>query len=323
MKEPIISIIVPVYNTEKYLHKCLDSILCQSFYDFELILIDDGSKDSSGSICAKYAKIDERIKVVHKENEGVSQARNLGIEMAKGKYIAFVDSDDFIEPDMFNLLYMIIKDYNADIAVCGFYKIDEKYNNVLYDEIQRLNTEKALSLVLNYYNEFSPSVVNKLFNKNLIVKHRIRFNRQITMGEDLLFTCKCIYHSSKIVQSYSAKYHYRKNDSSATRMAFNLKKMTIFDSHDLIYDYIYSSYPSLTWLVRKRDVDVSISYIHECFKNNFKSESVDKVLRKKVSNNLSMYLFNKETNLQKKVYAILIAIQPSLLYFIWKNLRKI
>jgi glycosyltransferase involved in cell wall biosynthesis len=121
--QPEISIIVPVYNVEKYLEKCLKSILHQIFSDFELILIDDGSTDSSGRICDEYLKRDSRIKVFHKENGGLSSARNYGIEKSTGKYIGFVDSDDYIAKDMYEVLYNNLQRENADVSMCGNYDV--------------------------------------------------------------------------------------------------------------------------------------------------------------------------------------------------------
>ena len=111
-----ISVIVPVYNTEKYLPRCIDSILAQTFTDFELLLIDDGSTDNSGRICGEYALKDKRIKVVHKENGGVSRARNLGIDNAQGEYLSFIDSDDYIRPTMYSELIAIADKYNVDLV---------------------------------------------------------------------------------------------------------------------------------------------------------------------------------------------------------------
>ncbi|HEL7541574.1 TPA: glycosyltransferase, partial [Enterococcus faecalis] len=122
---PKISIIVPVYNVEKYLEKCVRSILAQTFTDFELILVDDGSPDSSGAMCDQFAEQDERVKVIHKENGGLSDARNAGIEIATGEYLGFVDSDDYIADDMYELLYTNIVKEDADLSICGIYDVYE------------------------------------------------------------------------------------------------------------------------------------------------------------------------------------------------------
>lgn len=124
--KPKISIIVPVYKAEPYLKKCIDSILNQTFKDFELILVDDGSPDRCGEICDEYALKDSRIKIIHKENGGQSSARNVGLDIAQGEYIGFVDSDDWIEPDMYKKLFKVLKNDNVDMAICNINSIKDK-----------------------------------------------------------------------------------------------------------------------------------------------------------------------------------------------------
>ena len=131
MNSPSISIIIPVYKAEKYLHRCVDSVLAQTFTNFELILIDDGSPDNSGAICDEYAKQDGRVKVFHQKNQGVSVARNLGIEQAKGEWIAFIDSDDWVENTMYEEMYHTASLANADIAGCNFWEIFPTHVSVI------------------------------------------------------------------------------------------------------------------------------------------------------------------------------------------------
>lgn len=128
---PEISVIVPVYNVEKYLRQCIESIKMQTFENWELILVDDGSLDNSGSICDEYAQSDNRIKVVHKENGGVSTARNFGLAIAAGKYISFIDSDDYIVPKFFEIMLEKLLTYKADIVRCGFYEFND--SNVVFN----------------------------------------------------------------------------------------------------------------------------------------------------------------------------------------------
>ena len=126
----LISLIIPVHNVEKYLYECIESVICQTYTNLEIILIDDGSKDKSGEICEEYGKKDNRIIVIHQENGGVSSARNIGLEVAKGKYISFVDSDDYIEKTFIEELYKKIKENDAQISMCGLNKIDDN-NEIL------------------------------------------------------------------------------------------------------------------------------------------------------------------------------------------------
>lgn len=148
-----ISVIIPVYNAEKTLKKCLDSILNQSLKEIEIILINDGSKDKSDGICQNYVKKDTRILYINKSNEGCSITRNLGIDIAKGKYITFVDSDDYLEKEMYKSMYNIAKKDNSDIVVCGFNILDEKYNH-----LEKVRPAKYLDKMEHF------KIKNKCFN---------------------------------------------------------------------------------------------------------------------------------------------------------------
>ncbi|MEN6316050.1 MAG: glycosyltransferase [Clostridiaceae bacterium] len=194
MSNPMISIIVPVYKAETYLYRCIDSILSQTFTSFELILIDDGSPDLCGTICDEYARKDSRVKVIHKENGGVSKARNTGIEAAIGKYIGFVDSDDYVEPTMYEKLYNSIMTYNTDLAMCSYTsvingnKIDVFHNLCNNEYLDREYIENVVFtniILCNTPGYFS--LWNKLFKSEIIKKNNIRLDIEMFFGEDLLF----------------------------------------------------------------------------------------------------------------------------------------
>lgn len=215
-----ISIIVPVYKVEKYLPKCLDSILAQTFSDFEVLLVDDGSPDSSGRIAEEYAERDSRIKVFHKENGGVSSARNYGLRQARGQYIAFCDSDDWVEADWLKTLYEQISEYPVDLSVCGLMKEDEAGKTLFsIDErhIYTKNKEEALLTLFNGdgYYRYQGWVVNKLYKKEILIKNHIYFNEKISYSEDRLFNFFYLLHCSSIVYSTDPKYHYLIRQNSA------------------------------------------------------------------------------------------------------------
>ena len=174
---PLFSIIVPVYKTEKYLDKCILSILKQSYKDFELILVDDGSPDNCPIICDEYKKKDKRIKVLHKENGGVSSARNAGLTVAEGEYIWFIDSDDYIETFSLQQLYEAQKEQKADLYV---------FNNGSIHEMSIGNIDEFLEkYYFTYILGFGPW--NKLYKRNVISSNNLKFDTQETIGEDLLF----------------------------------------------------------------------------------------------------------------------------------------
>lgn len=222
----MISVIVPIYNIQDYLEECIKDILNQTFIDFELILVDDGSKDNSGKICDEYALKDERIRVFHKENGGVSSTRNLGLSVAQGEYIAFVDGDDKIENDYLEKLYEGIKDSDADVCLCKFDsfcdgKFYPKAENYLKTYINNKNNDDYFQSFLKYY--LAPCVKNAnscqmgtvwrmLFKKE---KFTHKFNEKVSMAEDLLFVLNNFANVNKINVLQEVLYHYRVNNSSA------------------------------------------------------------------------------------------------------------
>jgi len=181
---PEISIIVPVYKAEQYLPQCIESILAQTFTDFELILVDDGSPDDCGAICDEYAKKDARIKVIHQPNSGVSVARNAALDIARGKYIMFCDSDDWVEPEWCECLYNAIQTPNVVMAVCGhkLWKDDQLEKICQFDE-----SRASIKLSEIFGNSLSGVPWNKIFLSNQINKYSIRFPVGISLSEDLRF----------------------------------------------------------------------------------------------------------------------------------------
>lgn len=172
----LITVIVPIYNVEDYLPKCIDSILCQTYSDLEIILIDDGSHDNSPKICDSYAKKDKRIHVIHKANGGLSDARNAGLDIAKGEYISFVDSDDYIEPKMYEKMYTFMEDKQADICICGYHEVDE--NGSVLKSIKQPDqtvSREDIFHVLMQENVFYAIMCNKLFARHVFENNGHRF----------------------------------------------------------------------------------------------------------------------------------------------------
>lgn len=224
---PKISVIVPVYNTEKYLCRCINSILAQDFTDFELILVDDGSKDMSGLICNEYAKKDNRVKVYHKENGGVSSARNLGLNKAQGEFIAFIDSDDYVDSDYFSIL---MSGGNADLIVTG-YKMLDKHNNIIdqYNYSKsilstRTDIANCLSKTLNQFTFRAPWC--KLFSRDIIKRHAIYFNTQMKQSEDSVFLHIYLLYSNTIVLLNGIAYNYTTDTSSVYKRTLSESEYT-------------------------------------------------------------------------------------------------
>lgn len=207
MSTPKISVIVPVYKVEQYLHRCVDSILAQTFTDFELLLINDGSPDNCGAICDEYAAKDARVRVFHKENGGVSSARNLGLDNAKGEWVAFVDSDDWVETQF---LECFLEDRNFDMVIQSYKIHSKKAETVFLTHGCYINNE--ISTLMSHLEEsrFSPirHLWNKCFRNKIISQSRLRFNESIHLGEDYLFIIEYLYFCEKVVCISECNYNY-------------------------------------------------------------------------------------------------------------------
>ncbi len=218
-----LSIIIPVYNTGIYLHKCIRSILSQKLQDFELILVDDGSKDDSGAICDEYAKQDSRVKVIHKKNEGVSIARNTGINMAEGEYIGFVDSDDWIEADMYETLYNLAVSKECDIVMCdAVTKYDDKPDEE--DTIIRLSGGDLLSkkdIHPELLREMAGAVWRCIYKKNLLQNNSIIFPPNIPFSEDRIFNILAMGYADKIYYTKTPFYNRYVRKGSAVNKYYN------------------------------------------------------------------------------------------------------
>lgn len=216
-----VSVIVPVYNVENILNNCIDSILNQTYKDLELVLVDDGSPDNSGKICDMYAEKDNRITVIHKENGGVSSARNAGIELASGKYICFVDSDDFLECDYLKELINIKNNYpEYENIWCGFQTVSDYFKSnvkkVIADSSQSLSLFSNTNIMSLHEKWLDSSPCNKLYNRRIIFENSITFPLDLSLGEDLLFNLDYIdCTNGKIIVINKPLYNYIRGSSKS------------------------------------------------------------------------------------------------------------
>ncbi len=231
--EEKISIIVPIYNVEKYIKRCVDSILKQTYKKLEILLVDDGSPDNCGKICDEYKKIDKRVKVIHKKNGGLSDARNKGIENATGKYIMFVDSDDYIEIDMVEYLYRLLKKNKCEIAICNYiYDYSNKDKNYIaidgtFEKIY--NSHEAIKELLK--DETIKSFAwNKLYRTELFQNIKFPVKR---LMEDVATTYKLFMNANKIVFGSEPKYHYVQREGS---ILHNKKANFYIDFYEMAYE---------------------------------------------------------------------------------------
>lgn len=206
INRPKISIIVPVYKAESYIHRCIDSILIQTLTDWELLLIDDGSPDNSGKICDEYANKDSRVRVIHKKNEGVSSARQAGLDDSSGEYTIHIDPDDWVEPNMLEELYNKAKIEDADMVICDFFYEYKCGRIICAQNITECNADAILKQM--FAQQLHGSCWNKLIRRECFYKYNISFPKNIIRWEDLYVICSLLMHPIKVAYLSKAFYHY-------------------------------------------------------------------------------------------------------------------
>lgn len=265
---PLVTIIIPIFNAQTTLEVCLDSILSQTYKNLEVITINDGSTDLSSCICDKYASRDDRIIVIHKKNEGVSAARNDGIEVATGEFITFVDADDFIDKDMINVMVNEAIQNNDDIVMCGYNIIKNQQRSSRHiKEYQCLNSIQGLEELVNN-RVFEGYLWNKLYRKESVKE--IRLDPRIDICEDFYYNVTCFCHVSKIACIPDVLYNYVINDNGATRKIDNLfdetgmlKYVTTFQK---VQEYMNNNKVSIS--MGKRITDVIIETMLLAYETN-------------------------------------------------------
>lgn len=241
----LISVIVPIYNSEKYLIQCIESIIKQTYTNIEIILVDDGSTDSSGRICDAYSKQDSRIKVIHKENGGVVSARKAGLEIANGEYTTAVDSDDWIDESMYEELVKVQQKTQADIITSGIY-LENKYSTgKLIDNLEEgvyqiqnpsfLRNNFIIDMDTREYR-INISICNKLIRKNIFYQCYFKIDNQLIWGEDMLSVITSILNSDKIAITNNLFYHYRQLETSSS----HTRRISILREFGIAYEYLWN-----------------------------------------------------------------------------------
>ncbi len=212
-----ITIIVPIYNVEKYLEECIKSIISQTYNNLEILLIDDGSTDDSAKICIKFEKQDKRIKYIYQNNSGVSVARNIGIKLAKGKYIAFVDGDDSLEQDMISSLYNLIINCQYPLVMCGHYLYDshQKQEQYIFSKSEMIDTNKRKKEILTKINYSLGVPWGKLYKKNFLIDNKIFFKENLKRMQDTIFNLEVFELCGKFMYLKKPLYNYRFSQNSA------------------------------------------------------------------------------------------------------------
>lgn len=258
---PLISVIVPIYKVEKYLCKCVDSIINQTYKNLEIILVDDGSPDNCGAICDDYAKKDSRITVVHKENGGLSDARNAGMKIATGEYVSFIDSDDYISEDFIETLYNISVNENSDIVECNLYRFREQdiievSESPLKNET--FETEKALAMLIQE-NEFHQHVWNKLYKSDIALK--VPFEKG-KLNEDEFWTYQIFGQAKKVSKVNKEMYFYLQRETSIMGNNYNLRRLDALEAKLNRQKYIEDKFSEIS-TISKIDLYGTVMFAYQ------------------------------------------------------------
>lgn len=300
----LISVIVPIYKVEKYLNRCVDSIINQTFRNLEIILVDDGSPDNCPKICDEYAEKDNRIKVIHKINGGLSDARNAGMDVATGKYISYIDSDDYISSDFFETLYNAIISEKSDIVECSVVKFyeDDHFDEFSDDGLINnfLKTEAMSALISEKY--FHQHVWNKLYKAELVKGIKYAVGK---LNEDEFWTYQVFGRTEKVTKINKTMYYYFQRSSSIMGNGYNLRRLDALEGKSNRQKYIEKYFPSLT-VEAKIDLYNSCMFAYQCvlkFMNGTERKQAIKIIKKyKKECNLSFKEISNISNSSKKYF---------------------
>lgn len=297
---PLISVVVPIYNVEKYLEECVQSILRQTYRNLEIILVDDESPDSCGILCDDFQKKDNRIRVIHKKNGGLSDARNAGIEIAGGEYITFVDSDDYLDCGFIEELYKSIREGHYDIAISKMKRTNQRNEEIKEKEINKiaLNAEAALNKML-YGKLFSTSACGKLYKMSLFMDIRFPYGK---FSEDLFTIYQVFLKSDRVVFiDYIGYYYYYREEGSLVVSKYNIKQLEAFEAMEEIKSKIGG--------MNQFKKAISSQYINIIFDIALRNPKLQEFKNNKIQENLKsnrrIVLFDSQAPLRLRCFALL------------------
>lgn len=318
----MVTLVVPIYNMEAYLPRCVASIQAQTCRDFEVVLVDDGSTDSSGALCDAYAAGEpERFRVVHKPNGGLSSARNAGIDAARGEFVSFPDPDDWLEPDYVELLLRTQREHGADLVCLGHYvDTDEGSFPVTEQRELRLLEPPHCQRSLLMGPRFQGFSWNKLYRLDLIREHGLRFPDRMGTTEDLYFGYQYLAHCRLVCHDPEKRiYHYYQREDSSTRSGFTPDKLETMRAYEHILADCAGRDPELAQVVRDEmcTCAVNLLWMHE--NADDRDPAIRNRLRALIRDSLPGYFHTKNFGIGRKVQAVLAALSPKLFMHL-KNL---
>lgn len=326
--KPLVTVIVAIYNTEPYLKRCVESIIQQSYRQMQVLLINDGSPDNTPKMCQDYADKYEYIEYIQKENGGVSSVRNLGLSLAKGEYICFIDSDDYLDKDYLKEMVSVMEKKNPDIVVCGHYREQEsgKKKTMCCKTDGAMPYTQAMSCMY-YDNAFAAYPWNKLYKREIIENYQLAYDLELRMTQDLVFVTQYMLHCKKVEYIAKPLYCYCYNATSVCRDikntgVFDRKKLITLKAHDITEDLIKDCDGEIKKAFYGRLVCTYMRLmVNLCYANTY-----DKALVKKskevIRKHLWTFLTRPAYGIFDRACGILIAISPRLFWIIFRFLHK-
>lgn len=315
----LISVIVPIYNMEQYLHRCIESLRVQTYQNFEIILVNDGSTDTCPYICEEYAAKDDRIRVLHKENGGLSSARNAGMDNAKGKYVIFPDPDDWVEPEYLSFLYGLQTKYEMDLAICGHF-VDDKSGCLRHTEGEEkiIDRDDAIMLLLKPYGYCGFSC-NKLYHLDFIREYNLLFDIELGMAQDLHFAFRYLLKCERVVYNPKPMYHYFQHAGSTTHSKLTPKRLSGLLTYKKIRDIAIEEFPMAVEIAQGSIANLSITFIDTYFESKMKDKAMLDSLQQNINENRKAFLRSKTYPLTRKILGCCAMMSPRLFY----HMRKI
>lgn len=307
-KHPLVSVIVPVYNVEDYLEECIDSIMNQVYKNIEIILIDDGSTDRSGSLCDGLMELDNRIRVIHKKNGGLSSARNAGLEVANGKYILFVDSDDLISELMISAMTEAAEKNNCNLVVSPITQCKSEIHHCSIIHMEMLNSKSVLRSFLEE-KSITTSSSGKLYNS--LLWEDVRFPEGVIF-EDFATIYKVVLKCERICKIDSHFYYYRPNPKGITGSPFTKSKMDYYKVTEWVREELdKKGYNDLVHILKNRTVRYSISFYRDIARSDYKELEDCTTVINHIRKDIARYMFSNY-KLTSKMYGLMISCSPTI-----------
>lgn len=314
----LVSIIIPVYNTEKYLPFCINSVLNQTYKNIEIIIVDDGSTDSSTDICNAFEKKDSRIRVLHKVNGGLSDARNVGTDNSTGEYIVYLDSDDYISEDYIEKSLEMCLNYSAEISIMQMCYVAESTNEILVNQSENelliFDAKEAIKESL-YQKRFSCCAPSKMYKREILKNIRFPVGR---LSEDLAVSHKILGSATQIVYSSDYGYYYRQHDKSIMH-TFNPRRLDALEWCDDIETYCAKNYPDIISAAKCRTFNVAVHLLLDLPINSENRDTLYNKIFAEIKRTRNTVLLDKEVRFREKAAAILSFFGEKILKKVWNS----